>query len=65
MTIDEAIEILDAWFSLDTLLPLDKAEEALKLGTEALKQLKYWRKAGVLGLDEPLSGETKEEIKNG
>ena len=59
MTIDEAIrcngDILCYHREVLTKAQID----AIKLGIEVLKQLRDWRKGGVLGLDEPLLGETE------
>lgn len=58
MTLEEAIKILDQWYSLDTLLPLDKAQDALKLGIEALKAIQRVRPTEYDDIDLPLPGET-------
>lgn len=60
ITIDEAIKTLDRWYSLDTLLPLDKAQDALKLGVEALRFKQRIRAHTVDDFDALLPGETKE-----
>ncbi|GAI81386.1 unnamed protein product [marine sediment metagenome] len=64
MTIDEAIKLLQKEARHYLYLPDHKKMEATRLGIEALKQLGDWRKGGVLGLDEPLPGETKDEVKS-
>ena len=60
MKIDKAIEILGDSIADNTLLITLEHDTAIKLGIEALKQLKDWRKGGVLGLDGHGRLKTKE-----
>jgi len=59
MTIDEAIRILTILESRSINNSTMFKKDALKLGIEALEQLRDWRKGGVIGLDEPLPNETE------
>lgn len=59
MTIDEAIKELTRYINEPYSKLHPYFSEATKLGVEAMKQLEDWRRGGVLGLDEPLLGETK------
>ena len=61
MNIEKAIEILDKLHENTYLLVSWKRDqEALKLGIEALKQVKYLHETGILHATELLPGETKE-----
>lgn len=60
MTIDEAIKFLEnypAGLSPDSSIPFTKA---IRLGIEALKQIKWLHESHVLHDDELLPGETTE-----
>lgn len=59
MEIDKAIEILGTFTFASKTIPRNDVNDTVKLGIEALKQIKYLREIHILYEDELLPGETK------
>uniref|UniRef100_A0A6H2A4C0 Uncharacterized protein n=1 Tax=viral metagenome TaxID=1070528 RepID=A0A6H2A4C0_9ZZZZ len=60
MTIDKAIEILTLDVKGSTKIDFDDWQKALKLGIEAMKELKWFRSQLRVMSTTQLPGETKE-----
>ena len=60
MTIDEAIKILDDIRLHYLATDIEDHRDAIKLGSEALKEIKWLHESHVLHDDELLPGETKD-----
>ena len=60
MTLQEAIKILDDYESFGAECTHPDLPDAIKLGNEALKEIKWLHESQVLHDDELLPGETKE-----
>ncbi len=60
MTIDEAIKVLQLMTKKRNVSSLEKCIDALRLGTEALKRVKWNRKNYAVYRTSLLPGETKD-----
>ena len=60
MTIDEAIETLHSFWAIPVKSPTLGQLEAIKLGIEALKDVRYVRQNSIAPMVELLPGETEK-----
>ena len=60
MTIDEAINMLERITAQDDESGRPECVEAEKLGIEALKRIRHYRKWGAMATNFDLPGETKD-----
>jgi len=64
MTIDEAVTVLENEARVAEVNDRPLEVKAIKLGIEALKQIKYLHEIHILHDDELLPGETEEKVND-